>query len=326
MGTYNRCLRLTMSSAPRVPLFGLLDLALLAVFGAGYLATALIPRRWDERAVKLIGSLALIAWRGPVRRLAHRMEKTLRLSDSGQNSFHLSRQHFRLRVELWWIRLRGLRLSGWKPLVELGGAEHLRRALNAGRGVILWRMHFCENPVFLQALASHGVSAVHLSDAAHGAPSRSLLGLRWSAPLYCRSEARYVAERIVIPLDGSLGYMRVLLKRLQENAVVSIVGENLGRNNVTVSILGREMELATGAPALAVKSGAILLTAHVVRLGLFHYRLEIHEPIEAERSIERKEFVRQAAHEFARRLDARIAENPVEWMGWLRKRYPVVAD
>ena len=167
---------------------------------------------------------------------------------------------------------------------------------------------------------------MHLSDAAHGAPSRSRLGLRWTAPLYCRAEEPYLADRIVIPLDGSLGYMRALLERLRQNAVVSIVGENRGRNNAAVSILGREMELATGAPALAAKSGAALLTAHVVRLGSFHYRLVIHEPIEAERSSDRKEFVRQAAHEFARRLDARIAEHPVEWMGWLRKRYPVVAD
>jgi hypothetical protein len=52
----------------------------------------------------------------------------------------------------------------------------------------------------------------------------------------------------------------------------------------------------------------------------------VHEPIEIDRSTDRKEFVRLAAHEFARRLDARIVEHPVAWMGWLRKRYPVVSD
>jgi lauroyl/myristoyl acyltransferase len=210
--------------------------------------------------------------------------------------------------------------------VELAGAEHLRRALEAGRGVILWRMHFCENPVFLQGLASHGVSAAHLSDERHGAPSCSRIGLRWTAPLYCRAEAPYVRERIVIPLDRSLGYMRELLDRLGQNAVVSIVGENRGRSNLTVSILGSEVELATGAPALASKSGAALLTAHAVRLGAFHYRLLIHEPIELNRSADRKEFVRQAVDEFARRLEARLIERPSDWMGWLRSRYPVVAD
>jgi lauroyl/myristoyl acyltransferase len=315
-----------MTSAPRVPLIGIRDLVLLAAFGAGYVLTALTPRRWDEHVVRLSGSLVLIVWGGSVRRLAGRMEKSLPLAKSAEESIELARGHFRLRVELWWGRFRGLRYRGWRPIVELDGAEHLRRALEAGRGVVLWRMNFCENPVFLQALTAHGVSAVHLSDAAHGAPSGSRLGLRWTSPLYCRAEEPYAAERIVIPLDRSLGYIRELLDRLGQNAVVSIVGENRGRNNVTVSILGSDVELATGAPALAAKSGAALLTAHVVRLRAFRYRLMIHDPIEIDRSFGRKEFVKLAAHEFARRLDAQIEKHPVEWMGWLRKRYPVVAD
>lgn len=315
-----------MASAPRVPLFGLLDLVLLAGFGAGYLATALVPGRWDERVVRFVGSLAVFVSPGRVRQLGLRMAKALPLPAGRQDSMQLGRDHVRLCVELWWGRFRGLRRRGWRPVLELEGVEHLRRGLEAGRGVLLWRMNFCGNPAFLQGLATHGICVVHLSNEHHGAPSCSRLGLRWTAPLYRRAEEEYMAARIVIPLDQSLGYIRELLDLLRQNAVVSIVGENRGRSNVTIPILGSEVEIATGAPALAHKSGAALLTAHIERTGFFRFRVVIHEPIEAERTLGRKEFVQRAANEFARRLEVCLAKRPADWMGWLRPRYPVVMD
>ena len=247
------------------------------------------------------------------------MRRVLGPSVTADRALVLAQQHHRMRFELRLGRLRGMRSRGWRPKIELQGARFLREALAQGRGVILWRMLFCSNPVVMQALERNGTPLVHLSNVYHGAPSRSRLGIRFVSPLYCRPENDYLAKRVIIPLDGSLGYMRTLLDSLRQNACVSVVGEHRGRQNVSVSFFGSQIELAAGAPSLVWKSGAVLLTAYALRLGPYHYRVVIDEPVAVDRRLAKKAFVAAALGEFTRRLESHVREHPADWQGWLRR-------
>ena len=161
----------------------------------------------------------------------------------------------------------------------------------------------------------------HLSREQHGSPSLTRLGVRVVAPLYCRAENPYLAERVRIPLDGSLSYLNRLRGRLRENACVSIFGEHEGRQGAEVEVLGARWRFALGAPSLAWLEGAELLTVYPLRIAPFHYRVVIDEPIAADRSAPRKAFAQQALAEFAERLERLIVAYPAQWQGWLYRSF-----
>ena len=238
---------------------------------------------------------------------------------SGARAAQAAEQHYRLLVELWWGRFRSLKKFGWQPEIELEGRAHLDAARDRGQGVVLWCSRFGDNAVLLRGLWQHGVPVVHLSNEAHGSPDRSRFGVRCAGRLYRRAEDPYVAERVEIPRDGSLGYMRVLLDRLRHHAVLTIIGENRGRQNIPGTLLGQEVQFASGAPALAWRSGATLLTTHVIRGGPFHYRVLIEPAVAADRLVGRKAFVKEAVGEFLRRLEQMVTRHPSDWSAWTRE-------
>ncbi len=293
------------------------NLALPAIMIAGYLLTIFIPRRWDRRWIEFAQTHFLSARAHRVQRLAIVIEATL-TEPSPTQSLRVAEDHYRLLVELWWGRFRSVGPRGWRPEIEIKGLEHLHAARSKGHGVVLWRTRFSENSVFLQGLWQHEAAVVHLSNEGHGAPDGSRFGVRWSARLYRRAEDPHVSERIQIPIDGSLGYVRRLLETLGENRALSIIGENKGRRNIGGVVLGRPEEFASGAPALAWRSGAELLTAYSIRLAPFRYRVVIQSPLGTDRGLDRKEFEKQSVAEFCRRLEEQVRSHPADWMGWQR--------
>ena len=161
-------------------------------------------------------------------------------------------------------------------------------------------------------------SLVHLSRIGHGAKSTSWMALRLLCPLHRRSEDCYLKERITIPLDESRGYMRLLMKHLENNAVVSIFGEIHSRRPVNAAFFRRSAGFAAGAPFLAWKMGSVLLPTYCVRQGPSRYRFVVDEPIVLDPGLERDPFVRQAVVEFSQRLQVAIRASPSSWLGWGR--------
>lgn len=295
------------------------DLLRLAGMCGGYVLTALLPARFDGWVVDRLAALFLRVQAGRVRRLALQMRQLLGSAGTDEEFLETAREHYELRIENDWGTIRGLHRRGWPPDVQLVGLERLRGALDDGRGAILWHMFFGPNVVPKAACWRNSIPLTHLSRAQHGVRSPNWFTLHSLAPLLRRCEDRYLAERIVIPRDGSLGYMKALLGRLAENATLSIYAEHTGRQNVATDFFEERAEFATGAPSLAWKMGSALLPVYVVREGRFRYRVVIDEPIEVDRGLTRKEFAQRAIEDFSRRLQLRIAEYPADWMGWVHR-------
>ena len=117
-----------------------------------------------------------------------------------------------------------------------------------------------------------------------------------------------------MPVDGSLGYMRVLVQRLEENHCVYISGERLAtRQNIRAPLLGREALFAPGAPGLAWKVKSVLLPVHVVRDAPLRYRVIIDTPVTPDPALGKNEFVDDAIRRFAERVGRRVAEHPAGW-------------
>ncbi len=105
-------------------------------------------------------------------------------------------------------------------------------------------------------------------------------------------------------------------ERLAANACVSIFGEHPGRQTVEVEILGIRRRLALGAPSIAWRAQAGLVTAYALRESAFRHRLVIEEELPVDRGMPRREFAEQAVHRFASRLEAVVLRHPAEWHSW----------
>jgi hypothetical protein len=188
------------------------------------------------------------------------------------------------------------------------------------KGALLWGMSFCGTLVVKIALHRAGHPLVHLSTEGHGgAEPLTRMGYTVVSPLYCVPENRFLRERVVIPLDGSLGYMRDLLTRLHDGLPVYIAGERLApRRNTTAECLGRPTSFARGAPGLAYRTSAPLLPVSVYRDGPLRYRVVIEPAVPPPDPRQgRGSYVAGAVQAFADRVTRNVLEHPTDW-DWFR--------
>jgi lauroyl/myristoyl acyltransferase len=219
-----------------------------------------------------------------------------------------------------WARIRSVHKRGWKPSTSVEGLERIEAARAAGAGTILWRMSFGSSLNVKIGLWRAGIPIVHLSHETHGSWSGTRIASKILRSLYRRTEKWYLAERVIIPQTGGRGkVMKTLLRRLMEdNAVVSIVGDLTGTQNVTTPFLDGQAKFAIGSPSLAWKAKSALLPVYAVRQATGDYRIVIEEPIEVDRTLDRKEAVRRAVEEFSERMQDAIARHPGSWSNWGR--------
>src|SRR5262245_59066092 len=145
------------------------DLRSFAALTGGYLATAVIPPRYDSVFVPGVVSGALFVRHQWVCRIAERMRLVLAEALPNADFRAVAAEHCRMFRENQWMRWRAMHRRGVPVSTTLVGLEHLERVRARGRGVILWGMSFCETLVVKMGLHRAGVSLVHLSTAHHGA-------------------------------------------------------------------------------------------------------------------------------------------------------------
>jgi len=292
------------------------DIRALILLSAGAAVTSIVPPRWDGFMCRLLQRASQKLFPDRTRRMGELMARVLPQESPQRDPRRIALEHSSMQMEDMLGRVRGISVRGWRPEIEIEGLEYVRSALSRGRGVIVWSMRFSSATALKQAFFHAGLPLAHLSRVSHGASSMTKTGLGIVAPLYRRAENFYLADRVSIPMDGSLGYINTLKRHLRHNHCVNIFGEHRGRQNAPAKILGASKQFALGAPSLAWSEDAALLTACPLRLGPFRYRVVVGEEIPVDRSIGRKEFARRAVAEFARRLEEQIKSAPADWHGW----------
>ena len=170
--------------------------------------------------------------------------------------------------------------------------------------------------VIKRGFRESGLPLVHLSRVQHGSTTTTRLGTGVVAPIFRRVEDEALEERVQIPLGESLAYLRTLEDRLAANKCVSIFGEHPGRQTVVVEILGLPRRFALGAPSIAWRTGAGLVTAYALRESAYRHRLVIEEEMPIDRTTPRREVAELAVHRFAQRLEACVLRHPADWHGW----------
>ena len=279
------------------------DVGLVAMTtGLGATAAA-TPHRIHRRVVSAATRLD-----GLVRKERRIKRDDLRESDEMRRAVLVHRRTFRrLRIEEAFCQGYGIYRNGWPANITVTGLDHVHAAYAQGRGLVMWQMSFLDlTPLFI-TMAEAGYPVSHLSTDFHRLESRHELSLRLLSPILIRGETRTLHERVMIPRNNTLGYLKRLRSIVKDDhGTVSIRGDfSAGRREIEAPHLEHMATFPTGAPSLAHLSGAPLLTAAVIRRGRLEHEVIIDEPISVPRDATRREFVYGAVEEYAQRLDDR---------------------
>ena len=292
------------------------DAWFLLEFPVLFLVAAAVPeRRWPSVTFRLEQAKAALARFSPERILRgmRLMRNDLSRDDALRAAATRSEHHVQIVRDFFW---------GWQAPIELSGAHHVTNALAGGRGAVLWVAHFSFNSLAVKkAFHAAGFPVSHLSRPEHGF-SKSRFGVSCLNPIRVRTELRYLDDRIVIDRAKPASAVNRAQRRLRANEIVSITaGAWEGARVATANVRGCALDLSTGAPGLALMTGAALLPVFTVRdPGTSRIDVIVGEPIAMDHDGNRDETLLKATQAFADRLGPFVASHPLQWRDWEKIR------
>lgn len=226
-----------------------------------------------------------------------------RLSASIVEAHHLS------QLQL----LRCHRIGGWRPHIDFVGRDHVTRALEAGKGAILWVSPTSYAMLVTKmALAREGFEVSHLSREQHGF-SASRLGMRLLNPILTSVEERYLKERLVMSAEDSARALVALVQRLRSNQLVSMTVGPLGHRTHAVPLENGALWMAEGAPVLAFRTGAALLPVFTVRTADDSFATVVEPPLSTAPNLDRAAAVQASLAGYVAVLERYLARWPEQF-------------
>ncbi len=192
---------------------------------------------------------------------------------------------------------------------EVRGFEHLRSALEQGRGAVLITCH-CGNWEWLNAVL--GIEGIPMSLAV-----RSLYDPRMGR-LAHRLRARFGAE--VFERSGRAG--RQLIGAIRKNRVAGLLIDQDIRDipGVFVPFFGRDAWTPAGAAQLALAVGAPVVPAFIHRGEDGIHVAEAHPPLPVPETADRNEAARELTAAATAAIEAHIRRHPPQWV-WMHRRW-----
>ena len=250
-------------------------------------------------------------------RIAQRVREIVGNHDLPLTSHEVAQQLVTCEIETAMQVVRCHAPMRWVPDISIEGEAHLKTALAAGRGAILWDSHFYfASLITKMGLYRSGYRLHHISRREHGF-SKTHFGIRVLNPIRTSIEARYLANRVVMSDDNPGAILDGLAKRLFDNELVSVTVRGDSNRPVEAQFLNGTMRIAPGAAVLAWNSGSKLLPVFTKRLDDFSYRIRISPPLNVLENTTRRVAVASAAREYARRLESEVIEHPGQWIDWI---------
>ncbi len=282
-------------------------IGLLPVVAA--LAWTLPEGAWPMLAVRLAG-LHLAVRGGRVSREVARIEALVGTRSLGRSPAACWRAHIAHKYVALMQLLHSYHPRGWPAAIRLEGRVEIDAALALGQGAILWVTQFVfSDLVTKRALHEAGYAVSHLSREAHGF-STTRFGRRWLNPIKTGIERRYLAERLVMSEDHTVGPLRGLALRLRQNRLVSITVAPTGRKTRPAPFLDSRIRVATGAPALAWQTGAPLLPVFTLREPAGALVTRVEPALLADRRLDRAGAIDALLTAYGALLEAYVLRSP----------------
>ncbi len=189
--------------------------------------------------------------------------------------------------------------------VAVEGEEHLRRALERGRGVIALSAHLGNFTMIGMRLAAAGYP--------FSAVVKQPKDERFARLI---DHYRAVVGIQTISAKPRREAARQILKALRRNEVILVIADEFKSGGVEVEFLGRTAPAPRGPATLALRTGAAVLPTFVTRDREDRLTLRIGEEIQLVKTGDLQQDVAANASLFAGHLETMVRRYPDQW-NWL---------
>src|SRR5581483_4576474 len=205
--------------------------------------------------------------------------------------------------------------------VQVRGLEHIREALQRGRGAILLENSFFGYRnlpkwiVHAQGWTAHQThSADHIGG--FGAWGATPIADGIIRPFFDRRELQFANSILYFPREASLAFTRRLTAMLDANELIYISGDGqYGQKHIETEFLGHTRHSATGAVSLAKFTGAPILPMFCLRCAPGSYELIIEPPLDVPNHAQAAEV---AMRQYSKLLEGYVRRNPEQYRHWYR--------
>jgi KDO2-lipid IV(A) lauroyltransferase len=210
------------------------------------------------------------------------------------------------------LRMPNLVRAGVNQLVTAEGKEHLDRALEAGRGVILVTCHFGNWELLGAWLAQNGYPM-------------KVVGTTLYDPRF---------DRILIETRNNAGYTNIargtgtreILRALRNNeAVGMLIDQDTTATSVFVNFFGRLAHTPTGPAVLARRLNVPIIPIFMYMKNDLNYHLKCQPPLELVKTDDEDSDITANTQKISDTYEAMIRRYPWQW-GWMHKRWRTQPD
>ena len=230
----------------------------------GSLLSRIFPLWLSYGICEVLSPLIFLAW---VEKRRHAVENMRRVL--GPNAELKAARHLAVRSFVNYGKyLVDMMRLGQRPLdqeYQVEGWEHVQAAMDKGKGLIFIGGHIGNSDLGAALLAQQGYPVNVIAE--------PLSPPRWDRLV---QQARAAAGLRVIPLGQAM--MRSL-RVLREHQILAFLIDRPMEEGVTVEFFGRKTTVPAGAAGLALRSGAAIVGAYIVRQG-DHYVAQIYPEID----------------------------------------------
>jgi KDO2-lipid IV(A) lauroyltransferase len=272
-------------------------------FGAGWSAVRRMP---EKTAYAMFERIADTMWArrgGSVRRLESNLRRVV--PDATDEEIRLlSRDGMRSYMRYW---CEAFRLPGWSrerivDSIRIVDDHYLADGLATGRGVVVALPHMGN---WDHAGAWATLAHSHVVTVAERLKPEDLY-------------EKFLAFRRglgmdVIPLTGGEPVFPYLSQKLDEGNLVALLGDrDLSNSGIPVTFFGSKAKFPAGPAALAVDTGAVLLTAQLY-LDDGHNVVRFHPPVVVSTDGERSRRIFRTTQLVADQIEESIRARPTDW-------------
>lgn len=192
--------------------------------------------------------------------------------------------------------------------VEVVGLEIADAVLGEGKGAVCLTLHLGNFELLVRAVPAYGIPVTVIGRALGNRLLRDeLQKLRES------TGAEMLLHRNVLPK---------LLRAVKQGRVVAALNDQYARRSrgVFVPFLGARASTSLGPALLALRSGAPIVPAYMMRIGPDHHRMVIRPPLETPDTGDRRKDAELLTARCNAALEEIIRAHPEQWM-WSHRRF-----